>query len=231
MDHPESVPKDALKFQITKNLIVYVWQHAGKVHYSVHFAPSVRVVLVSPETNQVLVLYETNTTRDRPYISLPGGEKKPMETVEDAARRELLEEIGVQCDNLSLWHIHARKGKIIKYTYFFIAVIPPSVNLQGLQNKYQSIVPKWISFDEFIDLGFHGSAMWIPGGGLFEKYDVKLEELAPTLVGAYRCQRYKRLLGGMLFGSQFSISSLKEVCPHGVGRDALHDESCAMSHI
>ncbi len=62
--------------------------------------PVVRLI-ITDEQGQVLILRRNNTRHAQGQWCLPGGKVDYGETVEAAARRELLEETGLECGDLN----------------------------------------------------------------------------------------------------------------------------------
>ena len=70
------------------------------------------VVVVFNDKNEVLL----EERSDDGYFDFPGGALDLKETMEDAARRELLEETGIIADELTLFKVYS--GEITHYVYF-----------------------------------------------------------------------------------------------------------------
>ena len=70
------------------------------------------VVVLLNENNEVLL----EERSDDGYFDFPGGAVDLKETLEDAARRELVEETGIIADELELLKVYS--GEITHYTYF-----------------------------------------------------------------------------------------------------------------
>ena len=70
------------------------------------------VVVVFNEKNEVLL----EERSDDGYFDFPGGALDLKETMEEAAKRELLEETGIIADELKLFKVYS--GEITHYVYF-----------------------------------------------------------------------------------------------------------------
>ncbi len=70
------------------------------------------VVVVFNEKNEVLL----EERSDDGYFDFPGGALDLKETMEEAAKRELLEETGIIADELELFKVYS--GEITHYVYF-----------------------------------------------------------------------------------------------------------------
>ena len=70
------------------------------------------VVVLFNEHNEVLL----EERSDDGYFDFPGGAIDLKETMEDAARRELLEETGIIAERLELFKVYS--GEITHYVYF-----------------------------------------------------------------------------------------------------------------
>lgn len=80
---------------------------------------TVQVITITKE-NKIVLLREEQPGRS-PFISVPGGVMDPGETSEESARRELLEETGMICNELVLWKEQNFGGKMEWPTYYYIA--------------------------------------------------------------------------------------------------------------
>ena len=68
-------------------------------------------VLIENEKRQVLLQKRSDTGE----WCVPGGALEPCETYEQAAQRELFEEVGIKVDNLKLFGLYSGDDRIIKY--------------------------------------------------------------------------------------------------------------------
>lgn len=70
------------------------------------------VVVLFNEKNEILL----EERSDDGYFDFPGGAIDLKETMEEAAKRELLEETGITADELELFKVYS--GEITHYVYF-----------------------------------------------------------------------------------------------------------------
>lgn len=89
----------------------YVKELRDKMGHQPLLIPHSVVVLLN-ENNEVLL----EERSDDGYFDFPGGAIDLKETMEDAAKRELLEETGITAIELELFKVYS--GEITHYTYF-----------------------------------------------------------------------------------------------------------------
>lgn len=68
-------------------------------------------VIIINEKNEILLHHRT----DRDWWGLPGGAMELGESMEDTARREVLEEINIDCLKLELFNVYSGKELYYKY--------------------------------------------------------------------------------------------------------------------
>lgn len=81
--------------------------------------PIIKLICVMAD-GQVLLNHEEQPGKD-PFLSLPGGRLEPGETIEEGARRELLEETGYGADTLELLDIYSVGYRIGLDIHLYIA--------------------------------------------------------------------------------------------------------------
>ncbi len=101
---------------------VYTWEQelfdgSTKIFETVKRKPTVQLIVA---TRDKLLLLDEEAATGEQYISLPGGMVEWGEDPEEAAKRELLEETGMEAGSMELYLVQEHKGKIIWPTYYFI---------------------------------------------------------------------------------------------------------------
>lgn len=95
-------------------------------HFYQNIASAVGVFLLSPEGELLWIVRENDPRRG--YLDLPGGFLDPGETLEEGARREVLEELGIEVCRLQYFASHPNTYPYRDVVYhtsdaFFIAHI------------------------------------------------------------------------------------------------------------
>jgi 8-oxo-dGTP pyrophosphatase MutT (NUDIX family) len=120
----------------------------AKIGHDLLLLPAVAVVLRDPGGRLLLV-----RDRDTGTWSLPAGAIEPSESPIEAARRELLEETGVECASLRL--VAGLGGDEFRHTYPNGDVVQYSIFV--FQGSASSImVPGPLDGGEVMEAGFHG---------------------------------------------------------------------------
>lgn len=102
------------------------------------------------EDGNILITKQEQPGMQSSFLSLPGGKINPGESVEEAAKRELLEESGCQAKELILWEaFHAAKD-IDWVIYFIIAKGCRKVE-DVKPDAGERIEVEELSFDEFVE--------------------------------------------------------------------------------
>ena len=109
--------------------------------------PSVQLLATTSDDRLVLLREEQPYVGS--FISLPGGQVERGMTPEQAARNELLEELGMECEELVLWQEKAFSSAIHWASYDFIA--RRCRRVQAPQHEPgEKIEPFLVTFDEFL---------------------------------------------------------------------------------
>lgn len=99
---------------------------------------------------ELLISYEEQPLKPKRFTLL-GGRIEDNELPLDAAKRELLEESGIEASKWELYKVYAGEGKIVWNTYFYIAKNCQKVAEQKLDSG-EKIEVKKVDFSEFIDI-------------------------------------------------------------------------------
>lgn len=123
---------------------------------SVNQRTSVRVILIDID-DRVLLLGARNPDDGRATWFLPGGGIEGSESLEEAARRELLEELGLDpVPTGPVWHRdHQFTGDgrdILQHEWFFVAhlerpIPPEAIRIPDQEGGY-SIGAKWLGVED-----------------------------------------------------------------------------------
>jgi ADP-ribose pyrophosphatase len=98
----------------------------------------------------IYLSYEEQPTKPRSFTLL-GGRQEPDEDPLVTAKRELIEETGMESDNWKLFKTYESEGKIDWPTFLFIAKNCRKVAEQKL-DAGEKIEVKKVSFDEFLEI-------------------------------------------------------------------------------
>lgn len=105
------------------------------------------------DDGKILLAHQKQPGR-QPYISALGGQFNPNEDALSAAKRELLEESGLEARSWSVWYAEQPAAKIDWALYFFIA--------KGLYKRAEPALDAGervnvmaVDFDEFVELATH----------------------------------------------------------------------------
>ncbi len=109
--------------------------------------PSVQIIATTPDERIVLLREEQPYVGS--FVSLPGGQVERGMTAEQAARNELREELGMECEELVLWREKVLSSAIHWGSHDFIARRCHKVQAPE-QEPGERIEPFLVSFDEFL---------------------------------------------------------------------------------
>lgn len=128
-------------------------------------------VLIENEKGQVLLQKRSDTGE----WCVPGGALEPTETYEEAAQRELREEVGIEVENLRLFGLYSGEDRVIKYPnqdiVYSLAVIFVTDSFKGnisdedsevLEHRYFS--PEEIPVDNLFAPDARAILDWKNGG-------------------------------------------------------------------
>ena len=150
------IPEHAKKVFTGAIFDVYQWEQemfdGSKQIFEKLRRPYTVNVIAFTEEGKIIFLDQEQPSKGS-FFSLPGGRVDEGESLEDAARRELLEETGYKCESISLWHSKQIVSKMDWIVYFFVAKGCKKVSEQNL-DAGEKIKVKLVDIEEFIDMIF-----------------------------------------------------------------------------
>jgi ADP-ribose pyrophosphatase len=108
------------------------------------------IQIIPTVSDKILLSYEEQPNRPLSYTFL-GGRQEPSEEPLVTAKRELLEETGMESDDWELYKVYESEGKIQWDTYLFVARNCRKVTEPSL-DAGEKIEVKEVSWDEFLDI-------------------------------------------------------------------------------
>jgi len=116
------------------------------------------VVIIAVIDNEIILLTESQPHKAE-YRTLPSGRVEPEEEPLVAAKRELLEETGMQFDNWKLVGVAQVAPKIEQFVYTYVATDLVSEAEQNLDNGEKISVGR-ISFEGYLNLVRQDEILW-----------------------------------------------------------------------
>ena len=147
------LPTQAKKVFQGKIFATYQWEQKLYDGTSATFEMLKRpgtIQIIPTANDSVYLSYEEQPTKPRSYTLL-GGRQEPNEDPLVTAKRELLEETGMESDDWELYKTYEYQGKIEWPMFLFIAKNCKKVAEQKL-DPGEKIEVKQVSFDEFIEI-------------------------------------------------------------------------------
>lgn len=154
---PESkqpIPNNAERVFKGRIFDVYQWDQRlfdGKVATFEKIKRSDTVNVIPVTVDKKIVLSKQEQPGGSPFIGVLGGRIDEGETPLEAAKRELMEEAGMDCQNWVLWDSEQLLEKIDWAIYTFVAKDCRRVAGQSV-DAGEKIKLIYVSFDEFIDV-------------------------------------------------------------------------------
>jgi len=151
----QPIPKDARLVFKGKTLDIYQWDQElfdgkKKIYESARRQDSVTVIPVT-KAGELLLLNQTQAGFRDWFLSFPGGQIDSGESPQEAAKRELMEETGYECEKLTLWDSLQPFTRMDWAVYTFIGHNCEKVR-EKRPDSGEKIQLKKISFDKFLDL-------------------------------------------------------------------------------
>lgn len=140
-------------------------------------------VLVIPVINGKILVSEQEQPDKPVYFSLLGGRADEDEKPDETAKRELLEEAGLQVSHLELWKVYEPFSKMDWDVYVYIAKDCQKVSEQKLDGG-EKVTLQEVDFDQFMEL-LTSTKFW--GGEIaldilrMKEHKEKLEEFKKKL--------------------------------------------------
>lgn len=177
------LPPNAKKVFQGKIFSVYQWEqelYDGSTGTFEHLKrPGTIQVIPTNSDGKIFISHEEQPTKPRSY-SLLGGRQEPDEDPALTAKRELLEEAGLESDDWELYKIFESEGKIDWTIYLFIARNCRKV-AQPRLDAGEKIDVKEVTFEEFLKTA-SDEAFW---GKYFTNEILRLR-LNPTKLKAFK---------------------------------------------
>ncbi len=148
------IPDNAKRVFEGKLFDVYQWEQemfdgSTAIFEKVTRIPSVQLIVVT-ENKKLILLNEEQPFRGK-YVSMPGGMVEKNETHLQAAKKELLEELGMKAKELILWKEVNFGDKVDWPCYYYIAKGCKKV-AEEQHEVGEKIEPLFVDFDEFIEM-------------------------------------------------------------------------------
>ncbi len=136
---------------------VYQWEQeqfdgTSKIFEAIKRPSTVEIIPVFDDDTIVLA-HETQPNMEKHFFSLYSGRVEEGEGELEAAKRELMEESGLESDNWELWHTYNAGGsnKIDWQVHVYVAL--GCKNTEGTELEAgEEITPHGCTFDEFVDI-------------------------------------------------------------------------------
>lgn len=147
------LPENAKKVFQGKIFSVYQWEQELYDGTTATFEALKRlgtIQIIPTSGDKIYVAHEEQPTRPRSYTFL-GGRQEPDEDPAVTAKRELLEETGMESDDWELIKTYHTDGKIDWTTYLFVARNCKKIAEPSLDGG-EKIDVKAVSFEEFLEI-------------------------------------------------------------------------------
>ena len=134
----------------------YQWEQemfdgSTKTFEALRRKPSVQIIPITTDNKIVILKEKQPTDTEFGYSLVGGGCDEYDEDPKDAAKREMLEETGMVCEELELYETKRAGSKIDWPCYYFIARGCKKIQEQNVDQGGEIIEPLEVSFEEFIE--------------------------------------------------------------------------------
>lgn len=153
----EKIPNSAKKVFEGILFDVYQWEQelfdgTTTIFEAVKRLPSTQLIIVK---NNKIILYNEEQPMKGRYISMPGGMLERYEESMQGAKRELLEELGMQVEKEEEFIFYLKEdfgnNKLLWETYYYIVKNPQKISEPNLDSG-EKIEPFEVSFEEFMQI-------------------------------------------------------------------------------
>lgn len=150
--HALCVPDNAKKVFTGEIYDVYQWPQEMFDGTTATFEMLKRpdtIVIYAVTADEEIIVLEEKQPNTGIYLTLPSGRVEDGEDILVAAKRELLEETGIEFAEIKLIGVEQPHPKIEHFVYIFAASSPSSVRAQNLDAGEQIQVKK-LAFEEYL---------------------------------------------------------------------------------
>jgi 8-oxo-dGTP pyrophosphatase MutT (NUDIX family) len=125
MSHHPSIPQDATL--VFRGILSEVWQwqqerfDGSVATFESYVEPNGAAVIAFVDPTTVLCIQQEHSGRPGPFIDVPGGRCDHDESTEDCARREFLEETGMEIGRIMPWITVSHRGKVVYDQVIYVA--------------------------------------------------------------------------------------------------------------
>lgn len=149
-----ALPEKAIKVFDWLIFDVYQWEQemfdgSYKTFEKLKRNDTIDILVVTPD-EKILILEEEQPWRE-PFIWLVWWTCEDWEDPIYTAKRELLEETGLICNDIKLFKSYTISSKIDYKSNFYIASNPKQVWIQNL-DVWEKIKIKYVTWEEFLDI-------------------------------------------------------------------------------
>jgi 8-oxo-dGTP pyrophosphatase MutT (NUDIX family) len=149
------LPEDAKKVFTGIIFDVYHWEQemfdgSYRTFEAVKALPSVQILAITPDKK--IVLLREKQPYSGSFLSLPGGRVERGEGFEEAAKREFIQETGLEYESLNLWKETSMESKIIYPTFYYIAKGCENSEIDKIDLPGEDIEIFYATFEEFLNL-------------------------------------------------------------------------------